>query len=273
MSHIPEMIRESVTALEKRLTNRPRAALVLGTGLGGVAEEIVAHDAIPFSEIPHFSESTVESHKGQLVVGTIGGIETVAMQGRYHYYEGHDLSRVTFPVRVMRALGAEILIINSAAGGLNPDFESGDVMLLTDHINFIGANPLRGMNDDTLGERFPDMTKPYDEQLGRHAQEAATELDIRLRSGVYVAVSGPSLETRAESRMLRNLGADAVGMSTVPEVIVAVQVGFRVLALAAITNVNIPDAMEPVSIERVLENASLAEPKLSGIARYVLSRM
>jgi purine-nucleoside phosphorylase len=251
----------------------PKVALILGTGLGGVADGIAIKSRVPFAEIPHFPRSTVEGHKGDLLFGSLGGLNVVAMQGRFHYYEGHSLQTVTMPVRLMRRLGAECLIINSAAGGLNPDFTAGDVMIVTDHINFMGDNPLRGVSDPRLGERFPDMSNPYDKQLAAFAEESASEAGFTARSGVYASVSGPSIETRAETRMLRLLGADAVGMSTVPEVIVGCQVGFKILVLAAITNVNIPDEMEPVSIEKVIENAQLAENQLRAMTQGTLMRL
>ncbi|MBM3300268.1 MAG: purine-nucleoside phosphorylase, partial [Deltaproteobacteria bacterium] len=239
----------------------------------GVAERIRVDQRIPYEEIPHFSPATVESHKGDLIFGTMAGCDVVAMQGRIHYYEGYTLQQTTLPVRVMRALGARVLFVNSAAGGLNPGFEAGDLMIVTDHINLIGENPLRGLTDPRLGDRFPDMSKPYDMELVCLAEEAAADLKIAVRQGVYVGVSGPSLETRAETRMLRMLGADAVGMSTVPEVIVARQVGFRTLALAVVTNVNIPDAMEPVLTENVIANARRAEPRLAALVEETIWRV
>ncbi len=272
MTDLYQKVRDCVQALREVSHSKPCAALILGTGLGGVAERIAITHKVPYADIPHFVQSTAEGHSGDLAFGTLAGCDVVAMQGRFHYYEGHSLEAVTFPVRVFRELGAEILVVNSAAGGLNPLFLPGDVMVVTDHINFIGENPLRGITDERLGNRFPDMSRPYDQELIRLAAEAADDLRITLRQGVYVAVVGPSLETRAETRMLRMLGADAVGMSTVPEVIVAGQVGLRTLVLAAVTNVNLPDAMEPVSIEKVIATAAVAEPKLSAIVEYVLRR-
>jgi len=251
----------------------PRAAIILGTGLGGVSEKVRVAARIGYQDIPHFPESTVEGHRGSLVFGTWAGCEVVVMEGRLHYYEGYSLQQVTMPVRIMRELGAEFLIVNSAAGGLDPNFQSGDVMAITDHINLMGNSPLRGINTPAGQERFPDMSRPYDPELIRLAGQAAIELGIPLRYGVYTAVTGPQLETRSETRFMRLLGADAVGMSTVPEVIVATQVGFRTLVLAAITNVNLPDAMEPVSIERVIATAAKAQPKLTGIMDSVLKKL
>ncbi len=273
MQDLYERVQQSARALREVCDPPPAAAIILGTGLGGVAERIVVRKRIPYSDIPHFPVSTVEGHKGTLLVGTLEDVSIVAMEGRFHYYEGYSLQEVTLPVRVFREMGAKYLFINSAAGGLNPQFQAADVMAVLDHINMIPSNPLRGLSDQRLGERFIDMTRPYDEGLLRMAIESALDLKITLRQGVYVAVPGPSVETRAETRMLRLLGADAVGMSSVPEVIVAHQVGFRTLFLTAVTNVNLPDAMEPVSFKAVLANAAQTEPKLAGIVCDVMRRL
>jgi purine-nucleoside phosphorylase len=273
ISNVFRSVQEATQYLRARLDFEPDAAIILGTGLGGLAERVDVAQIIPYDEIPHFAVSTVEGHKGRLVCGALGGIKVIAMQGRLHYYEGYSLQQVTLPVRIMRELGATILVINSAAGGLNPDFKAGDVMAVADHINLPGQSPLRGINEPGLGDRFPDMSRPYDRELLKLAETAASESKISLRQGVYAWVEGPNLETPAETRMLRMLGADAVGMSTVPEVIVATQVKFRTLALAAITNVNLPDAMEPVSVEKVIANAREAEPKLAALVEQILGRM
>jgi purine-nucleoside phosphorylase len=267
-----QKVQECVQSLREISDVIPRAGLILGTGLGGIADSIEVRESIEFSRVPHFPSSTVESHSGNLVLGSLSGCDVIAMQGRFHYYEGHPLEVVTFPVRIFKELGAELLIINSAAGGLNPHFQAADIMVITDHLNFIGENPLRGITDERLGERFPDMSRPYDKDLIRLAVESALDLKISLRQGVYVAVSGPSIETPAETRMLRMLGADAVGMSTVPEVIVANQVGLKTLALTAVTNINLPDTMKPVTIENVIANAAEAEPKLTAVVEQVLRR-
>ncbi|MDQ7783973.1 MAG: purine-nucleoside phosphorylase [Desulfomonilaceae bacterium] len=272
MEHVYESVQEAAAFLQGKVGAKPWAAIVLGTGLGGVGERIAVTHEVPYEAIPHFPAATVESHRGRLIFGTLSGRRVVAMQGRIHLYEGYSPHQVTLPVRIMRALGAELLLINSAAGGLNPHFRAGDIMIVTDHINLIGDNPLRGLSDERLGERFPDMSKPYDPELIRMVEEAAADLRIAIRHGVYVAVAGPSLETPAETRMLRMLGADAVGMSTVPEVITARQVGFRTMALAAVTNVNLPDRMEPISVEQVIANAKLAEPRLSALVEAALAR-
>ncbi|MFZ5865995.1 MAG: purine-nucleoside phosphorylase [Thermodesulfobacteriota bacterium] len=273
MSDLYAQVQESVQALRTRAEVTPDVALILGTGLGGVAERISTDLRIPYKEIPHFPEATAEGHQGMLLFGSLAGLKVVAMQGRFHFYEGYPLELVSLPVRVFRELGARILIINSAAGGLNPAFEPGDVMVATDHISLMMPNPLRGIVDDRLGPRFPDMSRPYDAELIRVATEAASAHDIAVRRGVYIAVRGPSLETPAETRMLRLLGADAVGMSTVPEVIVANQVGFRTLALAAITNVNDPNAMKPISVEKVIDNAAKAGPTIGLIIEETLRRV
>ncbi len=228
---------------------------------------------IPFAQAPHFMGPTVAGHAGDLLFGHIEGIPVVVMQGRFHYYEGHSMAQVTLPVRVFKAMGAEMLIIVSASGGLDLSFRSGEIMLIEDHINFMGDSPLRGLTDSRLGDRFPDMSRPYDPQLMEFAQAAAREANVRLHSGVYAAVSGPNLETRAETRMLKLLGASAVGMSTVPEVITAAQVGLRALGFAVITNVNDPEAMAPLALEMVVANAQMAEVAVSAVVSGVFRRL
>lgn len=270
MNDLYATVHDAVAFIRDKVHTRPEAAIILGTGLGGVAERIDISEIVPYEQIPHFPRSTVEGHKGNLLFGTFGGRSVVAMQGRFHFYEGYTLQQATIGVRIMRLLGAELLFINSAAGGLNPLFRAGDVMIVTDHINLLGDNPLRGVIDERLGDRFPEMSCPYDSELIELAEKVALEKMIGVRHGVYAAVSGPSLETRAETRMLRILGADAVGMSTVPEVIVACQVGFRTMVLAAVTNVNLPDCMAPVSIEEVIAIAATTEPALSAIIEGTL---
>ncbi|HEX8831056.1 MAG TPA: purine-nucleoside phosphorylase, partial [Longimicrobium sp.] len=221
LTPLRQQIGEAAAAIRAHTAAEPRIGVILGTGLGALADRISVETAIPYAEIPHFPLSTVESHSGRLLFGTLGGKQVVAMQGRFHRYEGYTLQQVTFPVRVMRALGVDTLIASNACGGMNPLWTPGDLMLMADHINLLGENPLTGPNDDALGPRFPDMSQPYDLELQHLAREVALELKIPLRGGVYVAVAGPNLETRAEYRMLRAMGADVVGMSTVPEVIVA----------------------------------------------------
>ncbi len=267
-----EAIALAVAAIRARSQLVPEAALILGTGLGALAAEITDAVSIPYDAIPGFPLSTVESHDGRLLLGTLAGRRVVAMQGRFHRYEGYSLQEVTFPVRVMHALGAPILIVSNASGGMHPLWALGDVMLIADHINLQGDNPLIGANDDAAGPRFPDMSDPYDVALRAAARAVALAAGVTLREGVYVAVTGPCLETRAEYRMLRLLGADVVGMSTVPEVIVARHVGMRVLGLSIITDRCLPDALEPVTLASVVAVATAAEPALGMIVRGVLER-
>jgi purine-nucleoside phosphorylase len=251
----------------------PEVAIILGTGLGGLADEIQLDTAVPYEEIPGFPLSTVESHAGRLLLGRLGKRRVVAMQGRFHRYEGYSLSAVTFPVRVMHALGARTLIVSNACGGMHPLWAAGDLVLLSDHINLLGDNPLIGSNDERLGPRFPDMSAPYDPELRSLARQVARELGILLREGVYVAVPGPNLETRAEYRMLRSIGGDVVGMSTVPEVIVAAHAGMRTLGLSIITDQCLPDALEPADITRIIETARRAEPSLTRLIGGVVERL
>jgi purine-nucleoside phosphorylase len=271
--HTLEAVEAAAAVVRVHCDIPPEIAIVLGTGLGGLANEIDVEASVPYAEIPGFPLSTVESHAGRLLIGTLGGKKVVAMQGRFHRYEGYTLQQVTFPVRVLHALGAQTLIVSNACGGMNPWWQAGDLMLIGDHINFLGDNPLIGVNDDRLGARFPDMSAPYDESLRELARAVAAEQRTVLREGVYVAVSGPNLETRAEYRMLRALGADVVGMSTVPEVIVALHAGMRVLGLSIITDQCLPDALEPADIATIIATAARAEPKLTALVRGVLERM
>lgn len=266
-------VQSAVDAIRGRFPARPHAAIILGTGLARLAEEIEVEAAIPYAEIPGFPEPTVEAHRGRLLCGTLAGKTVVAMQGRFHRYEGYSLQQVTLPVRVLHALGAPVLIVSNACGGMNPAWAPGDLMLITDHINLLGDNPLAGPNDDALGPRFPDMSEPYDPRLQALAREVARAEGLTLREGVYVAVMGPNLETRAEYRMLRRLGADVVGMSTVPEVIVAVHEGMRVLGASIITDACIPETLTPTSLADVIAVASGAEPKLGRLVHGVLERM
>ena len=250
----------------------PEIGIILGTGLGGLAREIVVEAEVPYGEIPGFPLSTVETHAGRLLLGRLGGRPVVAMQGRFHRYEGYDLQQVTFPVRVLHALGARMLIVSNACGGMNPLWGPGDLVLLSDHINLLGDNPLVGPNDERLGPRFPDMSAPYDPGLRALARKAALELGIPLREGVYVAVPGPNLETRAEYRMLRAIGADVVGMSTVPEVIVAGHQGMRTIGISIITDQCLPDALEPADIGRIIATAGRAEPHLTRLIAALVER-
>jgi purine-nucleoside phosphorylase len=266
-------IREAVSAVRDRSPLEPEVAIILGTGLSALGQRIDVEVAIPYEEIPHFPLSTVESHTGRLLLGRLGGQRVVAMEGRFHRYEGYTLQQVTFPVRVMRALGAGTLIVSNACGGMNPLWSPGELMLIADHINLLGENPLVGPNLDELGPRFPDMSRVYDAELRRIAREVALDLRITLHSGVYVAVSGPNLETRAEYRMLRLIGADVVGMSTVPEVIVAIHGGMRVLGISIVTDACLPDALEVADVATIIANARRAEPQLTELVTGVLRRL
>ncbi len=272
-SSLYDEVQAAVAAIRKRSALKPEAAIILGTGLGGLATEMKVETTIPYGEIPGFPLSTVESHSGRLLLGTLGGKRVVAMQGRFHRYEGYTLRQVTFPVRVLHALGAPTLIVSNACGGMNPLWAPGDLMLISDHINLLGDNPLIGPNDDRLGPRFPDMSEPYDAELRALARQVALKNGVVLREGVYVAVTGPCLETRAEYRMLRGMGADVVGMSTVPEVIVAVQEGMRALGISIITDQCLPDALEPANIEKIIAVAGRAEPLLTRLVTRVLAEL
>jgi purine-nucleoside phosphorylase len=256
-----------------RFDARPDVAIILGTGLGRLAAEIESEVVIEYGDIPGFPLSTVESHAGRLLCGTLGGKTVIAMQGRFHRYEGYSLQQVTFPVRVMKALGIDTLVVSNACGGLNPLWSAGDVMLIADHINLLGDSPLIGPNDDRFGPRFPDLSMPYDDSLRTLARAVAVDMKLPLREGVYVAVAGPNLETRAEYRFLRTIGADVVGMSTVPEVLVAIHSGMRVLGLSIITDMCLPDALEPATLQKIVSVANTAEPKLTALVRGVLEKL
>jgi purine-nucleoside phosphorylase len=266
-------IDEAVEHVRARHDDRPEAAIVLGTGLGALADDIAIEEVIDYREIPHFQVSTVESHSGRLIFGVLEGRPVMAMQGRFHIYEGYTLQQVTFPIRVIQRLGVEIVIVSNACGGMNPTYRRGDLMRIADHINLIGDNPLRGPNMDELGPRFPDMSEPYDRRLGDLADRLALEAGIRLHVGVYVGVAGPNLETRAEYRFLRTIGADVVGMSTVPEVIVARHGGMRVLGLSIVTDECFPDALQPVDVTEIIRVAGEAEPRLTEIIRRTVRHL
>ena len=273
VSPLFDRVQSAAALVRSRTRIVPEVGIILGTGLGGLTREIQVDREVPYQEIPGFPLSTVESHAGRLLLGHLGGRPVVAMQGRFHRYEGYDLPTVTFPVRVMHALGARTLVVSSACGGMNPLWNPGDLVLLSDHINLLGDNPLVGANDERLGPRFPDMSEPYDTALRRLCREAALELGILLREGVYVAVPGPNLETRAEYRMLRAMGADVVGMSTVPEVIVAAHQGMRTVGLSIITDQCLPDALEPADLERIIATAGRAEPQLTRLITSLVERL
>jgi purine-nucleoside phosphorylase len=270
--HEWEHVQEASRAIRARWSGEPRVGIVLGTGLGALAREIEAEATIPYPEVPYFPRSTVESHKGQLVCGRLAGHSVMAMEGRFHLYEGYSPWQVTFPIRVMKELGCQLLIVSNAGGGLNPLYEKADLVVIEDHINLMGLNPLIGPNDDRLGPRFPDMIEPYDRRLQDLALDVALRSNIVARRGVYVAVVGPNLETRAEYRFLRGIGADVVGMSTVPEALVAVHAGLKVLGFSIVTDMCLPDALHPVSIEEIVAVANEAEAKLRTIVRGVLER-
>ncbi len=272
MSASSEMgrIREAADAVRRLGGGTPRVGIILGTGLGGLADAMDAEVSVPFADLPHFPVSTVQSHQGRLLLASLNGVPLVAMQGRFHRYEGYSLQEIAFPVRVMRLLGAGTLIVSAACGGMNPLWGPGDLVLLDDHINFMGDSPLVGENLDELGPRFPDMSTPYDPGLREAAAAVAMEERIVLREGVYAAVTGPQLETRAEYRMLRAMGADVVGMSTVPEVIAARHMGMRVMALAVITDQCLPDALEEVDVEKIIAIAMAAGPALTRLVAGVV---
>jgi len=272
MKALSAQIEEAAAAVRKRWPTQAHAGIILGTGLGSLASQIEEEAAFEYEELPHFPRATAVSHAGRLVCGRLRGLPVVAMEGRFHAYEGYTHKQITLPVRLMRALGAGLLIVSNACGGMNPQHRRGDIVVIEDHINLMGDNPLIGPNDDALGPRFPDMCRPYDAELIERALAVARRADVAAHRGVYVAVTGPNLETRAEYRFLRAIGADVVGMSTVPEVIVAVHAGMRVLGLSIVTDLCLPDALQPVHIEDILATAAEAEPKLRAIVLGVLSQ-
>ena len=266
-------IAESVEFISQKSKIKPKIAIILGTGLGRLAENIEEKEIIPYSEIPNFPLSTVQSHSGNLVLGKLGNKEVVAMQGRFHYYEGYSLREVTFPVRVMKKLGANTIIISNAAGGMNRFFKRGDLMLITDHINLFGDNPLIGPNDEELGPRFPDMSEAYCQKLIELVKKVALKEKIRLQEGIYAGLTGPTLETPAEYRFLINIGADAVGMSTVPEVIVANHMGMKVLGISCITDLAIDGVAVKTSVEEILKAAADAEPIMTKLIEKVIKKI
>jgi purine-nucleoside phosphorylase len=273
MIDLKEAIKQATEFIRGKTGFIPQIGIILGTGLGSLAEGIGVEAKISYKEIPFFPVSTVESHAGWLIFGELSGKKVVAMQGRFHYYEGYDLKQVTFPVRVMKALGVKVLLVSNACGGLNPLFKAGDIMVITDHINLLGSNPLFGPNDESLGPRFPDMYACYDPELISLADNVALNLGIRLQKGVYVAVAGPNLETAAEYRFLRTIGADVVGMSTVPEVIVARHQDMKLLGFSLVTDMGLPDALKPCNLTEILKTAAKAEPLLKKIMTRVIEEM
>lgn len=264
---------EAVKFIQSKTSVKPEVLVILGTGLGNLASQMDTETEIPYEDIPHFPVSTVETHSGRLLFGKLGGKNAVLMQGRFHYYENYSMQQIAFPVRVAQALGAHTLLVSNAAGGMNPLYRRGDIMLITDHINMLGDNPLIGPNDESLGVRFPDMSEPYSNDLTKLAEQVALDKGIKMHQGVYVAVTGPNLETRAEYRFLRFIGADVVGMSTVPEVIAATHMGMKVLGISAVTDECFPDSLQPVNMAEIVEAASIAEPKLTQVISGVLERL
>ena len=267
-----ERIQETSAYLRAEVGRTPRFGLILGTGLGNLAQQIEAAETIPYRDIPHFVPSTAETHAGNLVFGSLGGMDVVAMQGRVHFYEGYSMEQITFPVRVMKALGVGSLIASNAAGGMHPQLRPGDLVAITDHINLMGDNPLIGPNDERLGERFPDLSEPYDRAYLQLLQQVALELQIPLRQGVFVAVAGPNLETAAEYRFLRGIGADVVGMSLVPETLVARHSGMRMVALTVVTDECFPDHLQPADLAKIIRTANAAEPVLGKLVVEFLRR-
>jgi purine-nucleoside phosphorylase len=264
--------KESVDFILSKTAVKPSVGIVLGTGLGGLVKEIEVIDEISYADIPNFPVSTVESHSGKLIFGKLGGKDVVAMQGRFHFYEGYDLKQVTYPIRVMKLLGIEKLFVSNASGGVNPDFIVGEIMILNDHINFFPGNPLIGKNFDELGPRFPDMSEPYCPEMIQLAKDIANENNIRIAEGTYLGLTGPTLETPAEYKFVRTIGADAVGMSTVPEVIVARHMEIPCFAISIITDLGVPGKIKKVSLEEVIEVASRQEPKMTLILRELIAR-
>ena len=270
MLDLAAKIQEACAAIREKWDRTPHAGIVLGTGLGGLSEEIKVEAEFDYESIPHFLKSTATGHRGRLLCGELEGIPVVAMEGRHHMYEGYPLKQITLPVRIFRELGAQLLIVSNAVGGMNPVYQCGDVMVIDDHINLMGDNPLIGINDDRLGPRFPDMSAPYDRVLGDVALEIARKENFQAHRGVLVAVAGPNLETRAEYRFLRQIGADVVGMSTVPEVIVAVHAGLRTVGFSVVTDMCLPDALKPADVNEIIAIANAAEPKLRALVKGVL---
>jgi len=273
MFAIRKQLEETIPFLKSKTLIEPKLGIIMGTGMGKVGELIEKDVVIPYEEIPHFATSTVESHDGNLIFGHLRGVPVMAMHGRFHFYEGYDMHTITYPVRTMKALGIGTMIVSNSAGGLNPLFRPGDIVLMTDHINLMGDNPLRGVNDPELGVRFPDMSRAYTPELRELAEKVALETGTRMVQGVYVGLMGPNLETAAEYRFLRSIGADTVGMSTVPEVTVAVHSGMRVLGFSLVTDMCLPDALEPATLESILSTADKADAKLSDLVAEIVPRI
>jgi purine-nucleoside phosphorylase len=274
MLYMMKKFKETADFLKSKIKNLPEVGIILGSGLGGLGNKIENQIAIPYSEIPNFPVSTVEGHSGKLIFGKLGGKNVVAMQGRFHYYEGYGMKEVTFPVRVMKFLGVQYLIVSNAAGGLNPKFRQGDLMIITDHINFFHDHPLRGKNLDELGTRFPDMSKCYEPELVKLAEKIAAENNIKIQKGVYIGSGGPTLETQAEYRLFRTFGADATGMSTVPEVIVAAHQGMKTFGMSVITNVGEKEDLDDETTHEEVQNvAGVVEPQMTTIITKLIERI
>lgn len=273
MSQLISNINETLKVIRNQTKENYSIGIILGTGLGGLVKDIDVKLQINYENLPHFPISTVESHNGKLIFGTINEKNVVAMQGRFHYYEGYTMQQIAYPVRVMKFLGVETLLVSNACGGMNPDYRKGDVMIMSDHINLLGDNPLIGKNEDELGPRFPDMSEPYSLELIKLAEKIAEENQIKVQKGIYVAVPGPNLETKAEYRFLRETGADVVGMSTVPENIVANHMGMKVLGISIVTDECFPDTLKPVNVEEIIAAAMQAEPKMTLIMKELIKRL
>jgi purine-nucleoside phosphorylase len=271
MQGLYNKVEEAAAFIRSKWNKTPHAGIILGTGLGSLVEQMQQDVAIDYGDIPHFPRSTAISHRGRLICGTLGGLPVMAMEGRFHMYEGYPLDLITLPVRVFKAMGAKMLVVSNACGGMNPYYKCGDIMVIDDQINLMGGNPLIGVNDDRLGPRFPDMSQPYDRELVDRALKIGRQQDIVVHKGVFVAVTGPNLETRAEYRFLRMIGADVVGMSTVPEVIVAVHAGLKVVGFSIITDMCFPDSLEPAEVPKIIAHANAAEPKLRALVMGVLA--
>jgi purine-nucleoside phosphorylase len=273
MENLISKIHETLEVIRKITKEDYPVGIILGTGLGGLVKEIKIKNELDYADLPHFPLSTVESHKGKLIFGTIGDKNVVAMQGRFHYYEGYSMQQIVYPVRVMKYIGVKTLLVSNACGGMNPDYRKGDIMLMTDHINLLGDNPLIGKNYDELGPRFPDMSEPYSLKLIKLAGQVALENKIKVQKGVYIAVPGPNLETKAEYKFLRAAGADVVGMSTIPENIAANHMGMQVLGISIITDECFPDTLKPVDVAEIIATAIKAEPKMTLIMKEVIKRL
>lgn len=273
MGSLKQKIDQTLSVIHKHTKDNYPIGIILGTGLGGLVKEINVNHQIDYGELPHFPLSTVESHHGKLIFGKVAKKNVVAMQGRFHYYEGYSMQQITYPVRVMKYLGVKTLLVSNACGGMNPQYRKGDIMLMVDHINLLGDNPLIGKNEDELGPRFPDMSEPYSLELINIAEKAAAENNIKVQKGVYVAVPGPNLETKAEYKFLRETGADVVGMSTIPENIVANHMGIKVLGISIVTDECFPETLKPVNVQEIIATAMAAEPKMTLIMKEVIKRL